>query len=150
MASMPYRHTRKHATPSLCDQWTLRNSFGEDKMVLLLLPCPRFGQRKLLKREDDFQIWEMQDLRLKAKWIPWLKKKNPLALRLSEKPSFWYNPLRIFSPHRCYHVYFRPKRQEAHIFMDRETWKGLPLKPTSKCHPQNLLEAVNTNAFPLK
>ena len=56
MASMPYRHTRKHATPSLCDQWTLRNSFGEDKMVLLLLPCPRFGQRKLLKREDDFQI----------------------------------------------------------------------------------------------
>ena len=56
MASMLYGHTRKHATPSPCDQWTLRNSFGEDKMVLLLFPCPRFGQRKLLKREDDFQI----------------------------------------------------------------------------------------------
>ena len=33
MASMPYRHTRKHATPSLCDQWTLRNSFGEDNEI---------------------------------------------------------------------------------------------------------------------
>ena len=35
MASMLYGHTRKHATPSPCDQWTLRNSFGEDKLYVI-------------------------------------------------------------------------------------------------------------------
>lgn len=77
MASMPSRHTRKHTTPSLClISGHLGILFGEDQMVLLLFPCPRFGQKSCLKREDHFQIWEMQDLRLKANWIPWLKKKK--------------------------------------------------------------------------
>lgn len=41
--------------------------------------CPRFGQRKLLKiEEENFQVWEMQDLPLKGE-LSFIVKTPPVC-----------------------------------------------------------------------
>lgn len=40
--------------------------------------CPRSGQRKSLKIEENFQIWEMQDLPLKGE-LDFIVKTPPIC-----------------------------------------------------------------------
>lgn len=70
-------NSEKHAANSSYDLWTLKESFwSREYFSTGRFQCPRFGQRKSLKIEENLEIWEMKRLPLKGELNFIVKKKK--------------------------------------------------------------------------